>query len=331
MNERYSHRERLTAITQGETPDRYAGSIWRHFYHKEATTDGLVEAMLDFQKRYDWDFMKINPRASYHVEDWGNKLDWSTSELANHIKTELAVKSVADWDKIEVLPVTAPVLSEHLRAISLIKKASDPELPLMMTIFNPLGIARNLVGSAGKLLAHLEQEPDQVKTALENITITFENYVREVRDAGADGIFYATLEWASSDLLSYEQYADLCRDRDIRIIRAAGDDALNILHVCASNNYLRELSDYPVPLVNWAAHDPTNVNLDDSFTFLGEKTAIAGLDGRGWLRHSRPGEIAHEIARIKERMTGKRFIFGPGCTVDPRIPPENLDAVRKKL
>jgi len=331
MIDKYSHRERVRMIMAGEKPDRFAASVWRHFYHRETSAENLSEAMLDFQKKYDWDFMKINPRASYHVEDWGNRMEWSTNEFEKHRKVEFAVKKIDDWDKIDILPTESPILSEHLRAVELIKKKSDRELPLFMTIFNPIGIARYLVGDKNKLLEHMAEAPDKVSGALERITVTFEKFAAETRQAGADGLFYATLEWASSDLMTCEHYENLVRPLDIRIIEAAGDDALNILHVCGSNNYLRRLSDYPVHLINWEANDPTNINLDDAFDFMGDKTVVAGLDDRGWLHYSKSREIAHEISRLKEKMSGKKFIFGPGCAVDPHIPAENLMTVRENL
>lgn len=329
--DKYSHRERIELIAAGETPDRAAASIWRHFFHREATVDGLVEAMLSFQKEFDWDFMKINPRATFHVEDWGVKLDWSTDEFVKHKYTEFTIKELSDWDKIEVLPMEAPVLADHLKAISLIKKASDPELPLLMTIFNPLGIARYMSGSKEKILEHLKQDPERVKRALENITVTFENFVKESRNAGADGMFYATLEWASADAIPYARYNELCRPLDLRILNASGEDAMNILHVCAGNNYLKELTDYPVRFINWEAADPTNMNLDEAIEYFDGKVAVGGVDHKGWLWHSAPEEVGYEIKRMKERMTGKKFIFGSGCTIDARVPFENLRAVRENL
>ncbi len=331
MADRYSHRERVQMIMAGEKPDRFAASAWRHFYHKESTAEGLAEAMLDFQKRFDWDFMKINPRASYHAEDWGNKYDWSNDEFKKHRNIHFAVNSTTDWDTIDVLPAGTPVLTEHLKAIEIIKKSSDPELPLLMTVFNPLGIARYLAGGIDKILEYINSEPQRVSTALENITVTFERYVTEIRNAGADGIFFATLEWGSADLLTYDQYEKFGRRYDLRILNATGNNSLNILHVCGSNNYLKQLSDYPVKLFNWDACDPTNVNIERCFEFLENKTIIGGLDHKGWLWHGKPSEIAVEMGKIKEKMAGKRFIFGPGCSIDAKIPFENLDAVRRNL
>lgn len=331
MAERLSHRERLKIILSGGNPDRFAAAVWRHFYHRETTAENLAAAMIDFQNRFDWDFMKINPRASYHMEDWGLKLAWSTNEYEKHIKTDFPVKNISDWDNIEVLKSTAPILAEQLKAIALIKKAFPRDLPLFMTVFNPLGIARYLVGGAERLKDHLSLDEKRVLSALENITVTFEHYAAEIRNAGADGLFYATLEWASSDMITYEKYARWCRPLDLRIIKAAGDDAINILHVCGGNNFIRELSDYPVHMVNWDDALPTNVNLDAVFDFVGDKTVVAGLDHTGWLWHATPDEIAVEMGKIKKRMEGKKFIFAPGCAIDPKVPYDNLMAVKNNL
>lgn len=331
MAEKYSHRERVEIIMRGEKPDRPAASIWRHFYHKEATAEGLAEAMLGFQNEFDWDFMKINPRASYHVEDWGNKLRWSCSEFQKHIKLEFAVKNIHDWDKIEPLPITAKVLSEHLKAINLIKKKSDPGLPLLMTIFNPLGVARYLVGDTEKLKEHIDKDPRRITTALENITETFKRFSVECLNAGADGIFFATLEWASSDNMTYDDYMKYGRPYDLKILKAVQESRFNMLHVCHTNNYLKQLADYPAALINWDSSHPTNPSVEQAFEFVGDKTIVAGVDDRGWLWHSRPDEIAREIGRLKEKQAGRRFIFGPSCAIAPELPYDNLRAMRRAL
>jgi len=331
MPEKYSHRERLQIIFNGDRPDRFAASIWRHFFHVESSAEKMAEAMLAYQKKYDWDFMKINPRASFHTEDWGNCLEWSTDEFTKHIHTKYAVESIDDWDKIDILPTTAPVLANHLEAISLIKKQADPELPLLMTVFNPVGIAKRLVGDRSKFLAQLKDFPEKVIPAIERITQTFESFAAETRNAGADGLFYATLDMACEAAMPASQYLDNFKQQDLRILKATGNDALNLLHVCESHNYLKELSDYPVQLINWATADPTNHGLEESFEFIGDKTAVGGLDHLGWLLYGTVNEIKANMDRIKKSMDGKRFIFGPGCTIDARIPHQNIQAVRDNL
>src|SRR5215467_4764649 len=70
--------DRVSAALRGDAVDRAPISFWGHDYIKEWSAEGLAEAMLANYRTYDWDYMKVNPRASYHVEDWGAKLERST-------------------------------------------------------------------------------------------------------------------------------------------------------------------------------------------------------------------------------------------------------------
>ena len=80
MNAKFSHKERIDRHLSGKELDRPAVSAWRHFYDRENTREDLVNSMIEFQRKFDWDFMKINPRADYHVEPWGlsptRRLSW---------------------------------------------------------------------------------------------------------------------------------------------------------------------------------------------------------------------------------------------------------------
>src|SRR5436309_1756506 len=64
-------RERVWAALRGEPVDRPPVSFWGHFYDLESTAEDLVEATLRFQREYDWDWVKLNPRKHYHAEPWG--------------------------------------------------------------------------------------------------------------------------------------------------------------------------------------------------------------------------------------------------------------------
>lgn len=331
MKSEINPRQRLQLILQGKPPDRPAASIWRHFYHRETRLEDFVAAMVEFQKKYSWDFMKINPRAGYHAEDWGNRYEWSNDEFKKHRLLEPAVKSASDWERLEILHPGTATLEEHLKAISLIRRQVGPDLPLFMTVFTPLSVARYLAGDNPTLLHHLSETPDKLLLGLEKITATFAVYVDRIRDAGADGLFIATTHWASEDLLTLEQYKIFGRPFDLQVIKAAGEDSLNILHVCGSHNFLAQLADYPAQMINWDACDPTNLPLDRAANILREKVIIGGLDHTGWLKFAAPQEIGYEMAKIKEKMSGHKFIFGPGCTIDPEIPEANLRAVRQSL
>ena len=66
--------ERVAAALAGAPVDRTPVSTWRHFIDREQNVADLSAAMLEYHRTYDWDFVKINPRATYFAEAWGRKL-----------------------------------------------------------------------------------------------------------------------------------------------------------------------------------------------------------------------------------------------------------------
>ena len=328
-----SPRDRIETLIAGEKPDRFAASFWRHFFHMEHHAEGTAEAMIGFQKKFEWDFIKINPRADYHVEDWGLKQEWSHDEFTKHTKTAFPVSTVEDWDAIATKPLDSPVLAEHLKVISLVRKGLGNDVPVLMTVFTPLAIAGRMIDDQSKLVDHLRTDPDRVHRALRAITDTFKAFAAEARNAGADGLFFATTQWASSDMITWDEYQIFGVPYDLEVIKATEDNAINLFHVCSGSNYLKELAaiDYHCQLYNWDSDDPTNLPLDKAYDLLPGKVLVGGADRHGWLLHANPGEIVHQISRIKERHDRSRLIIGPGCSVPPEVPMDNFRAIRENL
>jgi len=331
--ESYSHRERIEMILAGETPDRFAASFWRHFFHMEHTCEGTAEAMLAFQKEFDWDFMKINPRADFHVEDWGLKQEWSRDEFKKHTKSNFPITTIDDLANLKPLSATEGVLGEHLKMVNMIKKKSDPELPILMTVFTPLAIAGRMLENQKMLVEFLRTEPEKVEQGLQVVTDTFARFAAELRNAGADGLFFATTQWASEDMISWEEYERFGLPYDLKVIQAAEPDALNLFHVCSSANYLKKLKsiDYNAALYNWDSCDPSNSPLDKGVELLDGKAIVGGVDQHGWLLKSEPDEVAYLIDQLKEKNSRSRLIIGPGCSVPPEVPMANFQAIRDNL
>lgn len=331
--EKYSPRERIEMIIAGEKPDRYAASFWRHFFHRENSAQGTADAMLDFQKEFKWDFMKINPRADFHIEDYGFTHKFSTDEFTKHTKTNFPIKTIQDWKNIKEIDIRSKSLDEHLRIVSLIRKGSDRELPILMTIFSPIAVAGRMVSDRSIMVEHLNEEPEIVYEAVCNIAKTFEKYITELRNAGADGIFYATTQWATTNLINWEQYQKFGLPFDLRLLNASGSDAINVFHICSSNNYLTKIMEYDfnAQIINWETDDPTNMPLDIGLEKYKNKVILGGVDHTGWLLRSDADEVGYMIQEIKEKTDSSRFIFGPGCAVDPKVSYENYHAIRKNL
>ncbi|MBU8934603.1 MAG: hypothetical protein KOO62_11445 [candidate division Zixibacteria bacterium] len=331
--DKYSHRERIEMIIAGEKPDRFAASFWRHFFHQEHYAAGTAEAMIGFQKELDWDFVKVNPRADFHVEDWGLALEWSHNEFKKHRKVSFPIQQIEDWDKIGVNGLNAPSLAEHLQMVSLVRKGLGKEVPILMTVFTPLSIAGRMVPDRQLLVEHLRNEPARVHRALKAITETFSAYATELRNAGADGLFYATCQWASSDLITWNEYQEFGIPYDLAVIEATDEDAINLLHVCDSNNYLSRLADidYRCQLYNWDCLDETNLSIAEGSELLGQRPVVGGVAHESWLWHGSPDEVVRRLNQLKREHSSARFIVGPGCAIPPEVPIANLHAIRESL
>ena len=325
-----SHKERILSLIKHEPIDRTPISFWRHFYHKERTAQELAEAMLDYQKMFDWDLMKVNPRAAYHVQDWGAVLKFSDDEFTKTQTVDYPVKKTSDWEKLKILKPTQGALGEQLQALSLIKKGLRDSVHFVETVFTPLSIAGDLLEDDKMLIRDLRENPKIIHQVLEIITTTFEKFVVEILNTGASGIFLATTQWASSNYITKDEYLEFGKPYDLRILKAASEAELNVLHVCEPNNFLELFTDYPAHIVNWDAADPTNLNLKDGAKLAG-KVVMGGIDHKLTLINGKPEQIVSQARRIREEMQGLKWILAPGCTYEPTAPEANLKALREEV
>jgi uroporphyrinogen decarboxylase len=319
-------RERVQAALQGKPVDRPPISFWRHFFEKEPSAAGLAEAMLGFQRTYDWDFMKVNPRACYHAEPWGCRFQFSGQPDIGPKLIEAAVKTPDDWRQIRPVSPTTGAFDEQLEALRLIKEGLGGQVPFVETVFTPLSVAGRLVGSDEVMREHLERYPERVHEALEAITVTFEGFARACLEVGVDGLFYATTGWATYDQLTDAEYEEFGRPYDVRVLKAADGAPFNILHVCRSHNMLWKLMDYPTQAVNWATTDATNPQIGEVWQ-RSHRPIIGGVDHVETLRHGTPVVVAGQV-RSAVGQTREGLLIGPGCSISPQTPAANLRAAR---
>ena len=330
MPDEMTHWERVRAALEGAKVDRPPMSVWRHFYSQERSAQGLADSMLGFQREFDWDFVKVNPRSSYQMEDWGLRVSFSDSDEVAHETVEWPIKAADDWGSIGPVDIRSGVLGEHLEALEIIANGLDVEVPFLMTVYNPLSVVAGLAGSDDAMLAYMHEHPDQLHAALEVVTDVFARYVAQCVKIGASGIFFATTQWATYDRLTEEEYTEFGQPYDLRVLDAVSSAELNVLHICGSNNMLPAIADYPVAAYNWDAQDDTNVWLTEGAKSTG-KAVIGGLPQRTLLLDGNPAEVAGEAAWTADLMQGAHWMLGPGCTIPPAVPKENLHALRGAL
>jgi uroporphyrinogen decarboxylase len=322
-----NRKERLLSAVAGRPLDRPPVSFWGHCYHRESTAEDLAAATLEFRDRYDWDFVKLNPRASYHGEVWGLAMRYSGVPGEKPARASFPVRAVGDWRAVDERGLDAAPLAEQLEAIRLVRRGLPRDVLLLQTVFSPLAITAYLADGPRAVLEHLRQDEALVLAALRRIAATFARYTRAALEAGADGLFFATVDWATRDLLTPDEYARLARPTDLEVLGAAAGAALNLVHVCRPRNLLRELADYPAHGFSWDATDPTNPTLQEGLGWFAG-AAVGGIGfGSKLLDPSPDGAVAQFRAGL-EATGGRRWIVAPGCSIPPATRPETLDALR---
>src|SRR5260370_316970 len=175
--------------------------MWGHDFEREGGARSVAEAMGENFARYGWDYMKVKPRASYHVEGWGVLVHPSGEKYKAPIIEDTPIKSSSDWKRIRPLEPDEGALGEQLQALRLINHAIGFDAYFVQTIFCPLGIAKYLVGNKSEpVLQTIREDRGAMHAALRVITETFATYAIACLEQGASGIFYATNGWAAEGM-----------------------------------------------------------------------------------------------------------------------------------
>jgi uroporphyrinogen decarboxylase len=324
-------RERVLAALRGDEVDHVPVSAWGHDFLREWAAEGLAEATLEAYGRYDWDFIKVNPRASYYVEDWGGRFQPSGRADAPPQTLAVAVSSTADLRSLRPLDPSLGAYGEQLAALRLIRDrlasaSGGGEAPFIQTVFSPLAVASRLAGSHEPIRQYMEEAPQNLEAALAVIAETLAAYARACLEAGADGIFFASVEWGSRNYVSAEQYDRFGRPFDLRVLEAVQGAPFNLLHVCRNNNMLTDLLDYPVHAFHWATTGSDNPSLTDILART-EKAVAGGVSHDSTILSSRPEDVAAEARAAIDATGAHRFLLAPGCSIAPQTPEANLRAM----
>ena len=324
-------KERVDAALRDEPVDRVPVSLWGHDFEREWSAQGLAEAMVENFTTYDWDYLKVNPRASYHVEDWKVRVRPSGEKYKAPVFEDTPIKSASDWKRLRPLEPDRGVLAEQLKALQLINHSVGYDAYFVQTIFCPLGVARYLAGDKDEpVLQSIREDRSALHAALRVITETFTTFAIACLEYGASGIFYATNGWASQSLLTPDQYREFGEQYDLEFLDAIKRARFNILHNCGSHIYFDQLAEYPVHALSWSAHEEGNPGLLEGQKRSG-KAVMGGISQNTVLKSGSPSQVRDEIAQVLEQTGGRHLLLAPGCAIAPETPAKNKEAVRSAI
>jgi uroporphyrinogen decarboxylase len=319
-----SSRERVFAAVYGEPVDRVPFAVWRHFYPQEADAQALADATIAFTQRHQLDLVKFNPRAHYHGEPWGTRYEYRDGEHPRLVKN--AIERTADWGRIHAPRGHAPALDEMLQGLRLVR-AALPDIPLVATIFTPLGVLGRLA-TPEQVLGDLREHPDAVVPALDAVAETFRALASAACEI-ADGIFLATTPAASRHYLTDEEYRRFGIPYDLRVLDGAHGAALNVLHVCGDDAPVVALGRaYEVAAVSWDAFGRENPPIDAFLAAVPDKAAIGGISDAAW---QDPAQARLDVRTALTRTRGRRWIAAGRCTIPVEARPDAIDAARDAL
>ncbi|MCL4860452.1 MAG: hypothetical protein KJZ93_13640 [Caldilineaceae bacterium] len=326
MTTTMSKRQRLEATFAGEPVDRPPIALWRHWPVDDQRGGDLARATLDFQRAYDFDFIKVTPNSDFCVAGYGAESVWEGNQEGTRLWTRRAIQAPEDWKSLRPLDPRQGLQGEVLAANAAIGNAVGESTPFIQTIFNPLAQAKNLAGD--RLLADIRQHPDAVKAGLRAITESIVRFIEQLKGTGASGIFLA-IQHATYDLLTEAEYRAFCRPLDLQILAATEGMWFNLVHLHGCNVMFDLIADYPAQVINW--HDT------ETPPALGEalqRTSLALCGGvRQWetMVRGTPELARAEAQAAVEATGGRRFILGTGCVTPITAPTCNILAVRQTV
>lgn len=320
-------RERLEKTIAGETTDRVPVALWRHWPGDDQRPADLVQACLDFQKQWDFDFIKITPASNYSVTDYGVQDRWVGHIEGTRETTKRVVERSVDWTTLRALDPKKGSLGQQIETVRLMQEGLKGNVPYIQTIFSPLAQAKHVAGN-DLLIEHLRTAPERLKTGLNMITENTLRFIEAMQHSGIAGIFYA-IQHASLAQMTVKEYEEFGRPYDLQILNALPKSWwLNLVHLHGPLPMFETIATYPVQVINW--HDrETEPNL--ALGKLKFQGAVCGGLGRMDMHNGNPGGVKEQAREAFDLTNRRRLILSTGCVIMTTTPQSNIRAARESV
>ena len=334
----WTKKERFEAVLNHELADRPPVSAWRHFTENEHSgADLFVETMLKWQNTYDWDYVKLQPRASYYEEAWGGQFDYNDYEGVLPKVVKGPIGGVADLEKITVLPGDQGVFAEQIEVIQKMKAGLNEDIPMFQTMMCPTSVLQKLcaVNPIGRyraasrddlMMTLMHEQPELIHKTLQNITDTMADYSKHlIEDAGLYGVFYGATGLSRSTYLTKEEWEEFVKPYDLQMMEALKPCKI-MVHACGLEVNPEYFAHYPIDILHWPESATGNPKLDTAPQWLDKSiTPMGGCDERLFGQH-KAEEIAALTRNTLKRMKDIPFVLAPDCSLATNTYDEELRA-----
>jgi uroporphyrinogen decarboxylase len=306
--------------------DRPPAGAWGHTYREEWSARDLAVVTVERARRFGWDFVKFQPRASTFAEAFGSVYHPSGHRMRAPIMIQPAVPDFESWASVEL--ANPAVFDEQVESLRMVVRELGRHVPVIQTVFSPITVGGYLVGkSQSRVVRELRKNPEVVGPALERIARGLVDFSRRSVEAGAAGIFYAISGYAGRNVMKEDVYRDLVLPYDHAVLNELPGEAwFNVLHLCGSNLNFALARELPSHAVSWSIHNQGNPSLREGREIAG-RAVMGGLSQRSALVYGPQSKIEEEVQAAIQDTGGRGLIIAPGCSVPPRVRDANLAAV----
>lgn len=285
--------------------DRFPASFWFHFMGEKAQGETCVQEHLAYYRKANLDYVKI----------------MSDGFSMPH---PLEIQKASDWANVRPAGRQSDFIQGQVTRAKRINEELKGDCCTFYNVFTPFATFKNAV-NRDMVGAHLREDPKSFRIALDAWAEDYATLAElVVKEGGCTGSYLA-LQGAEVDFLKPEEYLDVVRDSDLKVIAGANSvSEYNIAHLCAwfgIKNNLSVWRDYPVKAMNWAVHIE-EMDLAAGKAFFGDKCVIGGFDNRksGTLYSGTEQEIKELALKLGKEYTEKTgdttgMMLGADCTI----------------
>ena len=149
---------------------------------------------------------------------------------------------------------------------------------------------------------------------------------------GASGIFLAILA-GDLPIGGQDHFEEFILPPALKVLNGIkGLGKLNTLHLCGAKIYTDHISEYPVPVLNWADRSPDNPSLEEMRDMF-DGTLMGGIDHTMLNRKTWETVKKNVLLGIKPGRD-RRFILANGCssptTMNARIYERMVDLIKSQ-
>ena len=275
-----------------------------------------LRALID---RYDMPASVMFMDLSVEAEAFGSPVEFSDEDVPN--VTGSILKDDQDIDALKVPKIGTARTQVFVDAVTKTKEAI-PDRPCIAGAAGPFTLAGRLFDMT-EIMIRSMIEPKSVKKALAVITEFLIDYIKALKDAGADGVCIAE---PAAGLLSPALNTDFSVPYNKQIVDAVQDENFIVIYHNCGN--VDPLMDDILTIGAKALHFGNETVMADIMKAIpGDIVVMGNIDPAVELRSGTPQSVSDATRDLLEKCCKyPNFVLSSGCDIPLQAPFENLDA-----